>query len=458
MAFPSLVSGPIMLLKALAAFVPFALIPAVAQARPAFPGAEGFGANASGGRGGEVVFVTNLDNSGSGSLRSALSSWSNAPKIVVFKVGGEIKLGSPIRISNSNITVAGQTAPGGGITLRGAPLEITGSNLIIRHIRIRHGNEQLRDDDAVSILDGARNIILDHVSASWSIDETLSPSGDIRDITIQWSMITESLKNAGHKKGAHGYGSLLRATGGVSLHHNLWAHHLGRSPRFGDNYGKPFFPSPTFDFRNNVIYDWGSYASGTTDGDIRVNYVANYLKPGPSTSKLLPVTLTRFADAKTRFHIAGNLVEGHPEINEAAGNFIGAESQNPPAVFTLSDAPFPAPALSTQTAAQAYALVLANAGTTVPRRDAVDARVVSQVKNGTGGLIDTQNDVGGWPVLEAGTPPVDSDGDGIPDDWETAHGLDPKNPKDAREIDASGYMQIERWFNELADKQGDKQD
>ncbi|MDQ7988960.1 MAG: hypothetical protein REI09_04930 [Candidatus Dactylopiibacterium sp.] len=422
-----------------------------AHALPAFPGAEGFGAQATGGRGGEVVFVTNLDNAGRGSLRAAVSGWSNAPKIVVFRVGGEIRLTSPLRIGHSNLTIAGQTAPGDGITLRGAPLELTGSNLIIRHLRVRHGNENTANDDAISILDGAKNIILDHVSASWSIDETLSPSGDIRDITIQWSVISESLRNAGHKKGAHGYGSLLRATGGVTLHHNLWAHHLGRSPRFGDNYGKPFSGTPTFDFRNNVIYDWGSYASGTIDGDIRVNYVGNVLKPGPSTRKLQPVTLTRFADEKTRFHLADNLVEGHPEISEAAGNFIGAESNDPPARFTRVDAPFAAPAVRTDTAPEAYARVLAAAGTTVPARDAVDRRVIDQVRTGSGRLIDSQDDVGGWPALAAGTPPADSDGDGIPDAWEIAHGLDPHNPKDATALAPSGYMHIEEWFNALAD-------
>lgn len=438
-----------MSIQPLAALAALSLLPASALALPAFPGAEGFGANATGGRGGEVVFVTNLNDSGSGSLRSALGGWSNGPRIIVFRVGGEIRLMTPLTISRSNITIAGQTAPGGGITLRGAPLQLTGSNLIIRHLRIRHGNGQGGEDDAVSIMDGARNIILDHISASWSIDETLSPSGDIRDITIQWSVISESLRNGGHKKGAHGYGSLLRATGGVSLHHNLWAHHLGRSPRFGDNYGKPFFPAPTFDFRNNVIYDWGSYATGTTDGDIRVNYVANYLKPGPSTKKLQPITLTRFANEKTRFFTAGNIVEGHPEICEAASNFIGAESNNPPAVFTLAEQAFDAPPLTTTDAASAFEQVLAKAGNTVPQRDAVDLRVMEQVRRGSGGLIDTQAEVGGWPKLEAGTPPLDSDGDGIPDDWEIAHGLDPKDPKDARALDASGYMNIERWFNEL---------
>lgn len=421
-----------------------------AQALPAFPGAEGFGALASGGRGGQVVYVTNLDDSGRGSLRAALSGWTSAPKIVMFKVGGEIRLSTPLRISNSNITLAGQSAPGGGITLRGAGLEISGSNLIVRHIRVRHGNESLRGEDAISILDGARNIILDHVSASWSIDETLSPSGDIRDITIQWSMIAESLNNAGHKKGAHGYGSLLRATGGVSLHHNLWAHHRGRSPRFGDNYGKPFSGTPTFDFRNNVIYDWGSYASGTIDGDIRVNYVANALKPGPSTSKLQPVTFTRHADAATRFHFAGNEVLGHPDISLAAGNFFGPESGNPPPPITLANEPFAAPPVLTHSAAEAYRLVLAHAGANVPQRDAVDARIVEQVEKSGGRLIDSQEEVGGWPSLAAGNAPLDSDGDGMPDEWELAQGLDPQDGKDGALLHASGYSHVERYLNQLA--------
>ncbi|MBS1210268.1 MAG: pectate lyase [Proteobacteria bacterium] len=427
-----------------------ALSISTAYALPAFPGAEGFGAEASGGRNGKVVFVTNLDDSGSGSLRSAVSGWG--ARTVVFRVGGEIQLKSPLSLSGSDITIAGQTAPGDGITLRGQPLIISGSNQIIRFIRIRHGNETGRDDDAISIVDGASRIIMDHVSASWSIDETLSPSGYIKDITLQWCMISESLNNSGHKKGSHGYGSLLRAAGGVSLHHNLWAHHRGRSPRFGDNYGKLFSPVPTFDFRNNVIYDWGSYASGTIDGDIRVNYVANYLKPGPSTSKLQPITFTRFADAKTRFFLANNVVEGHPEINEAAGNFTGPETGNPEPAITLASAPFTAPSLTTQTAADAYALVLAHAGASVPVRDAVDVRVIEQVKTGTGRLIDSQNEVGGWPKLASGTPPVDSDEDGIPDDWELAHGLNPKDGKDAATLSASGYTNLEVYLNELADR------
>lgn len=418
-----------------------------AHALPAFPGAEGFGADATGGRGGKVVFVTNLNDSGSGSLRSAVSGWG--ARTVVFRIGGEIRLDSPLSISGSNITIAGQTAPGGGITLRGAGLEISGSNLVIRFIRVRHGNENLRGEDAIWIKDGASKIVLDHVSASWSIDETLSPAGHIADITIQWCLISESLNNAGHKKGAHGYGSLLRAAGGISLHHNLWAHHKGRSPRFGDNYGKIFSPTPTFDFRNNVIYDWGSYATGTVDGDIRVNYVANYLKPGPSTSKIQPVTFTRFVNEKTRFFASGNVLAGHPEVSETQG-FFGPETGNPPPVFTLSKEPFSAPALSTQSAAEAYALVLAHAGASVPMRDVVDARVIEQVKNGTGRLIDNQDEVGGWPVLPHGTAPVDTDEDGIPDDWELAQGLDPKDARDGGAIGASGYTHLERYLNELA--------
>ncbi|GAB2893687.1 pectate lyase [Uliginosibacterium flavum] len=423
---------------------------ASAQAIPSFPGAEGFGAEASGGRGGKVVFVTNLENSGSGSLRSALFGWG--ARTIVFKVGGEIKLTSPLSISGSNITIAGQTAPDGGITLRGHPLIISGSNLIIRFIRVRHGNETGRDDDAVSIVDGASKIILDHVSASWSIDETLSPSGYIKDITLQWCLISESLNNSGHKKGSHGYGSLLRAVGGVSLHHNLWAHHRGRNPRFGDNYGKLFNDAPTFDFRNNVIYDWGDYATGMVDGDIRVNYVANFLKPGPSSRSLQPVTLTTYANEKTRFFTADNVIEAHPEITPASGNFFGPEAGKTTGNITHVKEAFVTPQLSTQSAAEAYALVLAHAGASVPLRDAVDVRVIEQVRSGNGRLIDTQNDVGGWPVLPAGIAPADTDEDGIPDDWELAYGLNPKDAKDGGTLSTSGYTNLELYLNELAER------
>ncbi|WP_018605433.1 hypothetical protein [Uliginosibacterium gangwonense] len=420
-----------------------------AHALPAFPGAEGFGANASGGRGGKVIAVTNLNDSGPGSLRWALIGWG--ARTIVFKVGGQIKLDFPLKISGSNITIAGQTAPGDGITLSGAPLLISGNNIIVRFIRSRLGSNSHGEEDAISITDG-HDIILDHVSASWSIDESLSPSGNIKDITIQWCMIAESLNASHHHKGAHGYGSLLRAVGGVSLHHNLWAHHRGRNPRFGDNYGKLFAPTPTFDFRNNVIYSWGDYASGLVDGDIRVNYIANYLKPGPDTKNIQPVTFTRFAQEKTRFYTAGNIVESHPELTPENGHFFGYEDGTPITVITLSKEAFTAPPVTTQTAEQAYAEVLKHVGASVPTRDAVDLRIIEQVKTGTGHLINSETEVGGYPALASGAAAVDSDEDGIPDDWEIAHGLDPNNAKDAGTEAASGYTYLEIYLNEVAEQ------
>ncbi|MDO6386768.1 MULTISPECIES: pectate lyase [unclassified Uliginosibacterium] len=436
-----------MLLKPIVTVLLAAILIPAAQALPAFPGAEGFGANASGGRGGKVIYVTNLKDSGSGSLRWALLGWG--ARTIVFKVGGEIQLESPLKIDGSNVTIAGQTAPGDGITLRGAPLIISGSNIIVRYLRVRMGSTARGEHDAVSITDG-HDIILDHLSASWSIDETLSPSGPIRDITIQWSIISESLNYSHHKKGAHGYGSLLRATGGVSLHHNLWAHHRGRNPRFGDNYGGMFNPTPTFDFRNNVIYDWGDYASGMVDGDIRVNYVANYLKPGPDTKLLQAVTFTDGVGPKTRFHVTDNLFEGHPELSDPeGGRFFGLSTGEAVNRHTLSKDAFAAPPLTTQSASEAYALVLSKAGASLAR-DGVDQRVIQQVRSGTGRLINDQEDVGGWPALAGGPAPLDSDEDGLPDEWENAHGLDPQNPKDSAAPHASGYTWLEVYLSELA--------
>lgn len=421
---------------------------APAFAQPAFPGAEGFGAKASGGRGGKTYLVTTLEDDGPGSLREAVAA--EGARTIVFRVGGTIRLTSPLEIDKGDITIAGQTAPGGGITLRGEPLLVHAGNVIIRHIRSRLGDLSYGDDDAISILDGAENVILDHVSASWSIDESLSPSGNIRNITVQWCLISESLNNSHHKKGPHGYGSLLRATGGVTLHHNLYAHHRGRNPRFGDNYGYAFSTTPTFDFRNNVIYDWGDYASGLVDGDIRVNYIANYLKPGPSTKIVQPISFTTHADEKTRFFIDGNLVEGHPELVPGKPGFMELEGGKPGARYTLVTQPFAAPPVKTDDARSAYDAVLAGVGATVPARDSVDTRVVDEVRQGSGHIIDSQKQVGGWPQLAAGTAPLDSDGDGIPDEWEIAHGLDPHKAQDAATVSPSGYTWLEVWMNELA--------
>jgi hypothetical protein len=400
-----------------------------------------------GGRGGRVFVVTTLADSGPGSLREAVAA--KGPRIVVFRLGGTIELKSGLSIREPYITVAGHSAPGGGICIRGENVSIVTHDVVIRHVRFRLGDEHLKETDALSIASGASMVVLDHVSASLSVDETLSPSGNIRDVTVQWSIISESLWHSIHEKGTHGYGTLLRARGGVSLHHNLWAHHNGRNPRFGDDYGEG--PWPTYDYRNNVIYNWGSYCSGVTDGRISVNYVANFLKPGPNSSRRAPIYMGDEATEETRFFVADNIVERNAAYIEDNTRLFDRRETAAKKLVTIMPVPFDTPPVETWHANDAYDRVLAAAGATLPRRDSVDERVVREVMEGSGRIIDTQGDVGGWPELEPGVPPPDADLDGMPDQWESARGLDPADPADSAKPDASGYTMIELWLNELAE-------
>ena len=208
--------------------------PATVAALPAFPGAECCGATTPGGRGGRVLFVTNLNDSGPGSFRTACEA--EGPRIVVFRVSGTIELKNPITVRTPYLTIAGQSAPGDGICLRNAAFGIATHDVVVRFLRSRLGDESRREDDCIDLLHGARNCVLDHCSATWSVDECLSLSGDVQDCTIQWCLIGESLNQSIHAKGKHGYGSLARANGPVSWHHNLWIHNDGRNPRLGENY------------------------------------------------------------------------------------------------------------------------------------------------------------------------------------------------------------------------------
>jgi pectate lyase len=232
-----------------------------------------------GGRGGKILFVRNLNDAGPGSFREAVTT--KGPRIVVFRVGGLITLRTPVRITEPFLTIAGQTAPGDGICIRGNEVSISTHDVIVRYLRFRPGDISGGEVDALNIVGDSRDIIVDHCSAGWSVDEALSPSGGVRNVTVQWSIIVEGLNRSVHSKGAHGYGSLVRAIGGVTFHHNLWAHNDARNPRLGDNYGAEF---PVFDIRNNVMYDWGSTCSGLTGDHLRANYVNNYIRSGPSSN------------------------------------------------------------------------------------------------------------------------------------------------------------------------------
>jgi pectate lyase len=412
---------------------------------PAFPGAEGFGANTPGGRGGKVIFVLNLNDSGPGSLRAACEA--AGPRIVLFRVGGIIDLKSPIKVTKPYLTLAGQTAPGDGVCLRGFGFQVKTHDVVVRYLRSRPGTVSGKEEDAIGVDTGSRDVILDHCSATWAVDENLSPSGSISNITVQWCIIAEGLNRSIHHKGVHGYGSLVRAVGGLSLHHNLWANNNGRNPRLGDHYGKP--PYPTFDVRNNVIYNYGAVCSGMTGDHLDVNYVANYICPGPdSQRKRGVIVFTDTADA--RYYVDGNVVDGNESVTSNNGLLFDRIDFKGKNLVTRQGKPFIVPEVRTVEAAEAFKEVLEKAGAILPVRDAVDQRIVQSTREGTGHIIDSTKQVGGWPPYRGGTPPQDVDGDGMPDEWEIRNHLNPNDPADAALASGrDGYTNIEKYLNRI---------
>lgn len=476
-----------------------AFISATAWAQaPAFPGAEGFARYITGGRGGSVYHVTNLNDSGTGSLREALGK--SGKRTIVFDVSGVINLKSDLKISKGDVTIAGQTAPGDGITLANYTVTVAADNVIIRFIRFRRGN-------AVNINDGAdaiwgrqrKNIMLDHCSFSWSIDEVAS-FYDNRTFTMQWCTVAEALTNAGHDKGAHGYGGIW---GGkeASFHHNFLLHLQNRVPRFNgaryawSGYDTSKYPNTIqaerVDFRNCVMFNWGTGGCYGGPGGGYINMVNNYYKAGPATTNKTRVTQISKSDSNnggdnpfpgytSRYYINGNYVtaagdnaenydwkgvvydNGIPTVNGVrcvndSKNYYGEGAGNIPIKL---DEPIDAGEVTTHSATVAFEKVVAYAGASY-KRDAVDERYAQEAKDGTAtytgsvtgkkGIIDTQNDVGGWPELAKETKPADSDKDGMPDDWETANGLNPKlNDSKLYTIDPKGYYtNLEVYMNSL---------
>jgi hypothetical protein len=416
---------------------------------PAFPGAEGAGAMSVGGRGGRAIHVTNLNDSGPGSLRAALDA--SGPRTVIFDVGGTIRLNKRLLVTNGQLTIAGQTAPGGGITIRDYPLMIAADDVIVRFLRSRLGDESRFVGDAVWVSNG-RRIILDHVSASWATDESLSvastykrPGDRLGDVTVQWSIISESLCGPKNPQGPHCYGSLVTGSRGAryTFHHNLWANQLARMPRPGNGLSPNEDPQGgIFDFRSNVMYNWASqagYNSGPP-GRVTYNFVGNSYWTGPDTKKAL---IFDERDPFARAWFAGNSLNGA----ELPDQWSAVAAQGGRA--NRLGAPAPVVPIATDSAAQAYEKVLRFAGASL-KRDPVDARVVEGVRTRTGRLLNSQADVGGWPMLARGTPWSDSDGDGIPDDWERAHGLNPRDPRDGARVGPDGYSNLEHWLNALA--------
>ncbi|MCW9706578.1 pectate lyase family protein [Fodinibius salsisoli] len=435
----------------------------------AFPGAEGFGQDATGGRGGKVLYVTNLNDSGEGSLRAAIETFG--PRIILFKVSGTIALESNLDIDIGDVTIAGQTAPGGGITLKNYSMRINADNVILRFLRFRMGDEAGHQGDA---LEGRfhKNIIVDHCSMSWATDETVTFYAN-ENTTVQWSIIAESLRKSVHEKGAHGYGGIWGGRN-ASFHHNLLAHHDSRNPRLGEEAGKAFALTDLVDLRNNVIYNWDG--NSTYGGEaMNVNIVNSYYKPGPATTKEERIIAidknldesTAIYDTWGKFHISGNYMEGSERATDENWTYgvynqfhskYGDLSEQEKEAMRMAE-PHPIDGnVTTHTALEAYDRVLGFSGASLVR-DAVDTRIISDIRNrtytaegsngSTNGIIDSQADVGGWPELESEDPSVDTDQDGMSDEWEIDNGLDPEKANaNGRDL-STAYDNVEVYINSL---------
>jgi pectate lyase len=413
----------------------------------AFPTAEGYGKYSVGGRGGKVYEVTTLKSSGPGSLGEAIGA--SGPRTVVFRVAGTIT--GNFRIRNNKITIAGQTAPGDGICIKGS-LTIDASNVIIRYIRVR-ANPTAETDAIWGRYH--KNIILDHVSASWSSDEVMSPYHN-ENVTIQWCMITEACaKSRNGENIGHRFGGIWGNNYGT-YHHNLIAHNDSRNPRWASGCGFN-------DYRNNVLYNWGYQscygAEAHQSGDRRkpriefstINMVANYCKAGPATKSgvrdRIAEPSARSSSDKGSWYVADNVVEGYPEV--IADNWLGVDGDS----HNKMSAPWDAMSINQESPRDAYKAVLAHAGCSKPKRDSIDRRIIEEVRHGTAtygnnGIITTPNDVGGWPNLQGGPAPVDSDHDGMPDAWESKFKLDPKDASDNKQDqDKDGYTNLEEYLN-----------
>jgi len=414
----------------------------------AFPGAEGFGKFTTGGRGGKILKVTNLHDSGEGSLRKAIQS--KGPRIIIFEVSGTIPLESPLDVNNGDLTIAGQSAPGDGICTKNYPVSIKANNVIVRFMRFRMGDEKGVQGDALGGTKGAKNVIIDHCSISWATDECASFYNN-SDFTLQWCIVSESLNASVHEKGQHGYGGIWGGKG-ATFHHNLIASHHSRMPRFSGSSSTPNSELELVDFRNNVIFNWEiNNIYGGEKG--KYNVVNNYYKPGPATPESKLGRLLNPSAPYGKFYVAGNVIENNVQVSN--DNWAGGVQCDSPD-SARATTPFKTVGLKEISARDAYMAVLQYGGSSL-RRDAVDRRLIEGIKSGKSdigkrktGIIDSQIDVGGWPELKSCEAPKDSDGDGIPDNWEKGNGLDAENPKDGSEFKVSReFSNIEVYLNSL---------
>jgi hypothetical protein len=412
---------------------------------PAFPGAEGFGAGSVGGRGGRLIEVTNLDDHGPGSLRAAIEA--EGPRIVIFRISGTIPLESELLVKNPNITIAGQTAPGDGICIRNYLLRIAADDCIGRYLRVRLGDEAGLPLSGIRIMD-CSNVIVDHCSVSWTLDEGINTWHHTHNITIQWCLVGEALDDSKIRHG-HGFAASL---GGIntSYHHNLLVDNAGRNPSVAGNNSNH---TVNMDYRNNVLFNWKNRsADGKPDS---VNLINNYYKPGPATQNpALVAKIQQPADMPLgKWFIDGNYLEGQPQTSRDNWNGgVTGEPNQDVAIQGRADRAFDVALVTTSAAVDILQPVLQFAGATLPRRDAVDARLVQEVRTGKptygDGWPHSQTDVGGWPKLKSAEPPLDSDHDGMPDEWERKYGLNPNDPSDAQQdLNGDGYTNLEKYLN-----------
>ncbi len=476
-------------------FIPWAGRPTdLPQAEiPAFPEAEGGGKYTFGGRGGKVYVVTSLADSGPGTLREACEQ--GGPRIIVFNVAGIIKLKTPLIIRAPYITIAGQSAPGDGVCVAGESVWINTHDVLIRHMRFRRGETYVgRRDDAIGG-NPVGNIMIDHVSASWGLDENMSMYRHMYNdstgkqevklgtvnITIQNSIFSEALDTWNHA-----FGSTLGGEN-CTFMRNLWANNAARNPSIGWN--------GIFNFSNNVIYNWVHRAIDGGDYTAQYNIINNYFKPGPATPKDAPISYRILKPEAGRSklpymvygraYVDGNIVAGNDAVtkNNWAGGvqfyskddvLASGEVYEDFMSKSRVDKPLPSAEMKIMPAQDAYTYVLEHAGATLPKRDPVDTRIVREVREGKPtplenvkltekdfehrrlpkdsykiGIITDISQVGGYPTY-AGTPYKDADNDGIPDDVEKKMGLNPNDASDSAKITESGYMNIELYLNELA--------
>lgn len=467
-----------------AALLQFVDVPSAFAQVKAFPTAEGFGANAKGGRGGRVIEVTNLNDSGPGSLRACAEA--TGPRICVFRVGGTIALSSPIAVreANSYLTIAGQTAPGGGIQIKNRGLYITNGahDVVVRHFRVRQGTDHQPQDinnecEGVLIyspnsVPATHDVIIDHASIEWVCDDSAQSYGNTYNVTYQWSLIGEGLTPNDYKnlqgQGANSKGANPGGGAGPwTFHHNLFIHTGSRNPYSKGGAGGV---TGTLDWRNNLGYNWNAchgnvslgeyheYGQFNNDASLRVNFVGNKYIAGPNTS--LGCFFGSLGGDQTKVFIQDNInpfcVNGCSTLADMKFFEQNGTTTTFAPIYPVSDSklrsmtPFPAPAV-TMTPASALEAVLTSAtsgaGATRPARDSLDARLISELLNRTG---DLGRNGAPWPVLASGPAAADADRDGMPDAWELAHGLDPNSAADGPLTSSNGYTNLENYLNELA--------